>query len=117
MYFYFMTIGTNIKKLRISRGWTQVELAEKLKTTQQVITSYETSKKKPPVDKLPSIASIFGVSIEELLGKKQITINNVNEKHLHKNSRTAKVQELFEKLPPLEQRAIFKQIKALTDKE
>ncbi|MBN1761039.1 MAG: hypothetical protein JW863_22110 [Chitinispirillaceae bacterium] len=35
--------------------------------------------------------------------------------HMHRNSRVAKVQDLYEKLPPLEQRSILKQIKALVE--
>jgi transcriptional regulator with XRE-family HTH domain len=111
-----MTIATNIKNLRKSKGWTQVELAEKLNTTQQVITSYERGKKKPPVDRLPDIAGLLGVTIEELIGKKSLKIE-INGQHLHKNSRTAKIQDLFDKLPPLEQRAILKQVTALIEQE
>lgn len=46
-----MSIGTNIRELRKSKGWTQVELAQKLNMTQQAITAYERGKKRPPVDK------------------------------------------------------------------
>jgi len=107
-----MNIGTNIRKLRKSNGWTQVELAQKLKLTQQAITAYELGKKKPPIEKLPDIAGLFNVSIEDLIGKKTLKIK-ADAQRLHKNSRTAKIQELYEKLPPLEQRSILKQIKAL----
>lgn len=105
-------IAENIKALRKSLGWTQIELAEKLNTSQKVITSYETGQKKPPINRLPDIAYIFGVTIEELIGSTKLNVKE-QKKHLHKNSRTAQVQELFEKLPPAEQRAILKQIKAL----
>jgi transcriptional regulator with XRE-family HTH domain len=111
-----MSIGKNIRQLRKSKGWTQVELAQMLKMTQQAITSYECGKKKPPVERLPDIAGLFGVSIEELIGKEPVKVE-LNESHLHKNSRTAKIQELFEKLPPLEQRAILKQVTALVERE
>ncbi len=111
-----MSIGTNIRELRKSKGWTQVELAQKLNMTQQAITAYERGKKRPPVDKLPDIAGLFGVTIEDIIGKKPLKIE-ANGHHLHKNSRTAKIQELFDKLPPLEQRAILKQVTALVERE
>ena len=84
--------------------------------TQQAITAYECGKKRPPIDRLPDIAALFGVTIEEVIGKKPLKIDS-NDQHLHKNSRTAKIQELFEKLPPLEQRAILKQVTALVERE
>jgi len=84
--------------------------------TQQAITAYECGKKRPLIDRLPDIAALFGVTIEEVIGKKPIKIYS-NGQHLHKNSRTAKIQELFEKLPPLEQRAILKQVTALVERE
>ena len=111
-----MNIGTNIRVLRKGKGWTQVELAQMLHMTQQAITAYERGKKRPPVDKLPDIAGLFGVTIEDIIGKKPLKIE-VNNHHLHKNSRTAKIQELFDKLPPLEQRAILKQVSALVERE
>jgi transcriptional regulator with XRE-family HTH domain len=116
LYFHGMSIGNNIRALRKSKGWTQVELAQKLNITQQAITAYERGKKRPPVDKLPDIAELFGVTIEDIIGKKPLTIET-NSHHLHKNSRTAKIQELFEKLPPLEQRAILKQVTALIEQQ
>lgn len=109
-----MSIGTNIRDLRKNKGWTQVELAQKLNMTQQAITAYERGKKRPPVDRLPDIAGLFGVPIEDIIGKKTFTIKTDGQ-HLHKNSRTAKIQDLFEKLSPLEQRAILKQVTALVE--
>jgi transcriptional regulator with XRE-family HTH domain len=107
-----MSIAENLKKLRKSKGWTQVELAEKLSTTQQVITSYETGKKKPPIDRLTELAAIFDVSIEEIIGAKHLKIKSIGQ-HIHKNSRSAKIQNLFDKLPPLEQKVILKQVRGL----
>lgn len=105
----------NIKKLRKSKGWTQVELADKLHTTQQVITSYETGKKKPPVDRLPDIASVFGISVDEVIGSKPLKVEDNGNGHRHGNSRSAKLDDLFDKLNPEEQRMTLKQIKALVE--
>ena len=111
-----MNIGSNIRELRKSKGWTQVELAQMLNMTQQAITAYERGKKRPPVDKLPDIAGLFGVTIEDIIGKKSLKIAMIGH-HVHKNSRTAKIQDLFDKLPPLEQRSILKQVSALVERE
>ncbi len=119
LYFNFMTtIGENIRKLRKSKGLTQVQLAGKLGTIQKVITDYETGKTKPPSERLPVIAKFFGVTVDTLIGTKDIkpqkTEDNGNE-HRHGNSRSAKLDELFDKLNPEEQRMTLKQIKALVE--
>jgi transcriptional regulator with XRE-family HTH domain len=104
----------NIRTLRKAHGLTQVELAKMLDATQKVVTSYETNQRTPTLEKLEKLSQIFGVSIDEIVGKKEMTIES-EQPHLHGNRRTAKVQELFDKLPPPEQRSILKQIKALVE--
>lgn len=106
-------MNDKIKKLRKSKGWTQTELAKRLGTSQKVITSYETGAKKPPIKRLPNLAAVFGITIDELIDSQSIQIQE-HKPHVHKNSRTAKMQELFEKLPPEEQRVILKQVKVLS---
>lgn len=105
-------IGMNIRKLRKASGLTQVELAKKLNATQKVVTSYENNQRTPTLEKLEKMSEIFGVSLDEIVGKKELAVRD-EVKHLHGNSRTAKIQELYEKLPPAEQRSILKQVKAL----
>jgi transcriptional regulator with XRE-family HTH domain len=106
-------MNDKIKKLRRSKGWTQTELAKRLGTSQKVITSYETGAKKPPIKRLPDLAAVFGITVDELIDSQPIQIHE-DTPHIHKNSRSAKMQELFEKLPPEEQRVILKQVKTLT---
>jgi hypothetical protein len=48
--------------------------------------------------------------VEELYGK---AVKRPLPAKTHKNKRTAKVQELFEKLPQNEQRVLLKQIKLM----
>ena len=110
--FFCMNTGMNIKMLRKAKGWSQIELAEKLNTTQKVISDYETEKRKPPLERLPALSKIFEVTIEQLIGAEKVKIETTGT-HIHKNSRSAKIQELFDKLEPFEQRAILKQVKAL----
>ena len=117
MYLYDMAIiHENIKRLRKSKGWTQTELAQHLGTSQKVITSYETGVKTPPVGRLPDLAAVFGVSIEEIIGKQPVTIKE-EILHTHKNSRVAKLQGLYDKLTPNEQRVILKQVRTLAGQQ
>ena len=42
-----MTIGSNIKKLRVARGLTQDQLAERLSVTRQTVSSWERAASRP----------------------------------------------------------------------
>jgi transcriptional regulator with XRE-family HTH domain len=113
--FCFMSIGDNIKKLRKSRGLTQIQLAKHLDTTQKVVTDYETGRSKPPRKRLPQLAKFFNITVDELIGDDEIPATDMPEVHRapHGNTRTAHVLKLFEHLGEEEQRVILKQIKAL----
>ena len=109
-------IGENIKRLRKKAKLTQPELAEKLGVTPKVISDYETSKANPPTDRLPVIATFFNISVDELIGTKQIDYATILENgngHRHGNSRSAKLLELFDQLSPEEQRTTLKQIRGI----
>lgn len=61
------TIGENIKVLRLSRGWTQQELAEQLHMTRQAVGHYESGRTVPDMDTCRRLTEIFGVELEVLL--------------------------------------------------
>lgn len=58
-------IGSNIKRLRESRGMTQDKLADKLNTSRQSISRYEIGERKANQDILFELADIFNVSIND----------------------------------------------------
>ncbi len=64
------TIKANLKKYRKEKGWTQAELAEKLKVTRQTINAIEQSKYQPSLHLAYLCAEIFDVSIKELFSFK-----------------------------------------------
>jgi transcriptional regulator with XRE-family HTH domain len=59
--------------LRKSNGITQEELSTELKVSRSAIGMYETSKREPDLDMLSVIADYFGVSIDQLAGRKEFT--------------------------------------------
>lgn len=61
-----MKIGEKIKALRKSKGISQEALAGVLGVTFQAVSKWETNVTAPDVALIPSIASFFGVSIDEL---------------------------------------------------
>ena len=59
-----MTIGEKIKLARQEKGYTQVELAEKLGCSRSAIACYETERRTPDFKDLQNIAVMLGVSVE-----------------------------------------------------
>lgn len=58
-------IGNQIKALRLKRGLTQDDLAEKLNTTRQTISRYENGDRKANQDVLFELSKILNVSIND----------------------------------------------------
>ena len=61
------SIGENIKVLRLARGWTQEELAQRLHLTRQAVGHYESGRTVPDIDTCRRLAEVFGVELEVLL--------------------------------------------------
>ena len=61
-----MNLGEKIKSLRKKRGVSQEYLADRLGISFQAVSKWETGTTLPDVTLIPSIASFFGVSTDEL---------------------------------------------------
>ena len=61
--------GSNMKYLRKLRGWTQEEFAQKLDVKRSLIGAYEEERAEPRLDVLETVASMFKLSLDELLLK------------------------------------------------
>lgn len=62
-------ILNNIKKLRIKRNITQVDLAKAINVKQETISAYESDKAFPSADALVKIANYLNTSSDYLLGR------------------------------------------------
>ena len=60
-------LGDNIKKYRKANNLSQEELAEKINVTRQSISLWETGKTQPSIDVLVNLASVLGITTDELL--------------------------------------------------
>ena len=56
----------NIRRLREAQGMSQGELAERVLTTQAMISKIEAGVKAPGVELFGRIADVFGCSMDEL---------------------------------------------------
>ncbi len=61
-------------ELRKELGITQTQLAETLEISQQLIAAYEAGTRKIPASMLPSLAKLFAVSLEALIGVEKIPV-------------------------------------------
>lgn len=61
------SIGKTIAELRKAKGWTQIELAEKLQVSDKTISKWEKDGGSPSIAFFPTLAKIFNVSIDYLM--------------------------------------------------
>ena len=61
-------LSKKIYELRLSFGWTQVQLAQKLGITKQTVSNWENDNIQPSIDMLVKISKLFNVTTDYLLG-------------------------------------------------
>jgi transcriptional regulator with XRE-family HTH domain len=62
-----VTFGENVRNLRLEKGWTQAELAKKLKRRQTEISDLENGHHAPSLATVEEVAKVFGVPANKLL--------------------------------------------------
>ena len=62
------TFCKRIKELRMENGFTQKQLAERLKTSNSAVCDWEKGRTQPDLQMLVQIAALFGVTTDYLLG-------------------------------------------------
>ncbi len=95
-------IGERLAQVRKDQGMTQVELAEAVHLSQQLIAEYEAGKKNIPVWRLVNLAEALGVASEVLLAD--------SDGKTLKRGPTPKLQKQIEKistLPKEQQKSIL----------
>ena len=66
-----MTLGNKISECRKNKGMTQDALAQLLVVTNQAVSKWESDQSCPDVMLLPKLADIFGITMDELFGRKK----------------------------------------------
>lgn len=61
-------LGQRICELRTALGWSQVELAKRLKVAKQTVSNWENDNIQPSIEMLVRLSMLFGVSTDYLLG-------------------------------------------------
>ena len=65
-------LNERIRKLRLERSWSQVDLAKKLNVTKQSVSNWENDNIQPSIDMLVKLAREFSVSTDYLLGLEEL---------------------------------------------
>ena len=103
--------GRRLVELRKERGITQVELADKIGSTQRAISHYETVAEFPPANVIVDLARALGVSADQLLGlkptRKALPTDDPDVRRLWK-----KFQRVLD-LPEKDQRAVLRLVNSL----
>lgn len=68
-----MTLGEKLKTYRSNKGISQEKVAELVGVSRQAVTKWENDQTTPSSDNLMTLASIYGVSLDELVSEKQNT--------------------------------------------
>ena len=68
------TMGAMIAAKRKELGMTQLELAEKMGVTDKAVSKWERDLSCPDINSLPKLAEIFGISLDELMQKKESSV-------------------------------------------
>jgi len=76
-------VGERIAKLRKSHNMTQKQLSDKLSVTYKAVSKWETGAGLPDIAVLPALASVFNVSVDEILSDSS---NDDNKEVNHSNT-------------------------------
>ena len=81
-------ISKKLTELRKIRGFTQKDVANKLKIPRSTYSNYETGLREPDLSMIEFLANLFGVTVDELLGR-ETKVKNIKETEIEKiNSET-----------------------------
>lgn len=62
-----MSLQTNLRELRTTKGLTQQQLGEIFHISRTVFSNYETGKIEPSIKMILEISKFFGISVDQLL--------------------------------------------------
>jgi len=96
-----MRIGNKLKGMRIEKGLSTIEIAEKLGVSESTYRRYESDKSFPDIFTLDKIAKIYGKNLSDLLPDGITIINNntgenYNNAGYYINQQSEKLIEQFE---------------------
>ncbi|WP_240546624.1 helix-turn-helix domain-containing protein [Paenibacillus artemisiicola] len=112
-------VGRNIADLRKRSGMSQMSLADRLSISYQAVSNWERGESMPDISKLPQLAHIFDVSIDEILDESMGTqllknvLNHTTRNYLQNQEVSLKdISEIAPLLSPEQVQEIVEQAEA-----
>lgn len=87
-----MKLGTNIKKIRLSRGLTMDDLALKMNTVYPQVSRWESGTRLPTLEWIIKLAKALDCTPADILGYENLGIERPKEKTLSNNTNVIKVK-------------------------
>lgn len=114
--FQMEKVGRNISELRKKHNMTQMELADRMGISFQAVSNWERGNSMPDISKLPELAELFEVTIDELLGENAAIINSVvngtiKELLENNNNLVKDISKIAPLLKPKQANEIFEDVK------
>ena len=115
-------LGPRLRKLRLERGWTLAQLAEKIDGTVRAVFYYEQEGRFPPAPALSKLAEAFDVSMEFLMSGEEVKHRRHDDSHgpnLLENPEDRRLWKRFSQLRSLSERdiaAVFRMLDGLVAK-
>ena len=109
-----MSVGENIKKFRLEKGWTQKKLGEECepKIAESTIRRYELGKLNPKLETLQKIADALDVPVYILDDRIKYTTNHEKLSHIFDSTDSvdvAAVKSLLAKIQDDYEKGVFEQ--------
>lgn len=106
--FQMKRTGQTIANLRKERNMTQMELADQLGISFQAVSNWERGNSMPDIAKLPELAQLFGVTIDQLLGEESPLVTHAAQGDLKEylEEHPAEPAELIQTAPLLKPRQV-----------
>ena len=77
-------LGEKLMTLRKKSGYSQQELADRLKVSRQTISNWELNQGAPSIDKAKELADIYKISLDDLVGDEvEVVARKKREPDLH----------------------------------
>ena len=92
------SLNENIKRMRVSRGMSQVDFARLVGVTKQCVSNWENDNVIPSIEMLVKIADAFNVKTDLLLGRDDVEVIDVSGLTDEQKGHIALIVKDFEKL-------------------
>lgn len=94
-----MSVGEEIKRIRLSRGETMEIFGERFGTSKGTVNNWEKGRNMPNKENLKAIADLGNITVEELLGEQTMTTTQLIKNWVHdRNIHTAHPKDQFLKV-------------------